>query len=301
VSAAVALLAIALAMAVITTGSSARRRVGLGVAACAFLTPALAPDAAPLGRGALALGAVWVFARAIDLVGDRRGWSLGRRVSLALAVFDAREAARAPARFDHGAALLLLGYGLLGLAALFGSTRGADAVSEPARWLVRWGLGLVFVYAVPDAVAALWRLAFALLGVRLPGLHHAPIASRSLAEFWGRRWNRVVGDWLRRHCFVPVARRFGPAAGLGAAFVVSAALHGWLAAVALGWADAAMMGGYFLLQGLLVGVEGRLRLRGLRARAFALLAAGLPSPLFVEPVLRVFAPVADGLGRGGWV
>src|SRR5206468_9155475 len=44
-------------------------------------------------------------------------------------------------------------------------------------------------------------------GVDVPAVQRNPIVSRSLAEFWGQRWNRVVGGWLREFMFEPFARK----------------------------------------------------------------------------------------------
>src|SRR5436190_320061 len=78
-----------------------------------------------------------------------------------------------------------------------------------------------------------------------------PIAARSLREFWGERWNRVVGSWLRRTFFVPWARRRHIGVGLALAFTVSALLHGYMALAAVGLAAALPMTTFFLLQGAL--------------------------------------------------
>lgn len=293
--AAAALLLIALAMAALTTGSRLRRGLGLAVGACAFTTPLLAPQAPEIGRAAIALTSVWLFARTIDLVRDPRSWSLTQRLCLAFAIFDSREARRTTPAFDARALLGLAAYGGFGVCSLLLATIYADQLEGPARWAVRWTAGTGFVYAFPDAVAAAYRVVFGLVGVRIPEMHRAPILSRSLTEFWGQRWNRIVGAWLRRHCFLPFARRRQPGRGLLLAFVASTALHAWFAGVAVGWVAALAMGSYFLIQGALVAVEQRVRPGELGGRTWALLGAGLPAPLFVEPMLWIFEPTVAQL------
>jgi hypothetical protein len=294
------LLGVALVVAFLTTGSTPRRALGLLVATSVFAMPWLAPDAPPIGRGLLALMAVWMFARAIDLARDRPR-SFTSRLALTVALFDSREAQRKPAEFDTGALLAAAGY--LGLA--FASLVVAISVSAQLdggwRWALRWTAGLAFVYAFPDAVAAGMRFVYGLIGWRLPEMHRVPIASRSLGEFWGKRWNRVVGSWLRRHCFLPLARRRMPAAGMAFAFVVSTALHVWFAGVAVGIIGGLMMGAYFVIEGVLVLLENQVRPGPVAGRAWAVLGAGLPAPLFIEPMLWMFGPAIEGLGTtAGW-
>src|SRR5262245_17093393 len=60
------------------------------------------------------------------------------------------------------------------------------------------------------------------LGRRLETIHDRPFSSRSLSEFWGRRWNRWLSAWFRQVCFRPLRDR--PLLGVAAAFGASAAL-----------------------------------------------------------------------------
>ena len=83
--------------------------------------------------------------------------------------------------------------------------------------------------------------------------------------------------------------------GLGLAFLASAAIHAWFIGVALGPRMAAWMGLYFLIQGALLALELPLRVQRwptLAARVWTLAGVLLPAPLFVEPMLRLFATPA---------
>jgi hypothetical protein len=128
-------------------------------------------------------------------------------------------------------------------------------------------------------------------GYRIPPQHRAPILSTSVGEFWSRRWNLNVRDWLYRHCHRPLARRGHPVLGVVAAFAVSALIHYWFIAVSLGIGWGLVMASFFVLQGLLVLVEARFSLAawpGWLRRAWTVAAVGGPSPLFVEPCLQLF-------------
>src|SRR6185436_12373682 len=99
-----------------------------------------------------------------------------------------------------------------------------------------------------------------------------------------------VHIWLRAHCFLPVARRFGVAAGGLAAFAGSTLIHVAFTWPAVGARMAAWMGAFFLVQGVIVVAEQRLGVRRLPrplAHAWTVAALLLPCPLFVEPGLRI--------------
>lgn len=125
----------------------------------------------------------------------------------------------------------------------------------------------------------------------------APLASTSLAEFWGRRWNRPFSE-LARVLVVPPLRRAGPGAGVLGAFVVSAALH----ELAISYPAGAGFGlptAYFLGHGALVVLEPRLGIRSwptpLR-RVWTLGLVALPLPLLFHQPFReavVAAPLRE--------
>jgi alginate O-acetyltransferase complex protein AlgI len=120
-------------------------------------------------------------------------------------------------------------------------------------------------------------------GLPAPALFDRPLLSRSLREFWGRRWNRPFTEMTAALVHRPVARRAGRTAGLAASFAFSGVLHELAVSTPVG----AGYGGpfaYFMLHALLVALEER----GLRlGRAGTLAALVLPLPaLFHPPFLR---------------
>jgi hypothetical protein len=53
----------------------------------------------------------------------------------------------------------------------------------------------------------------------------APLRARSLAEFWGNRWNTAFNVLADRYGFRPLTRRVGPRAALAIVFLASGLLH----------------------------------------------------------------------------
>lgn len=264
-----------------------QRVVSVALAAVVMLVLPWFAGATPLIRGLFALNFISVF-RIIDVVRSRDGWSASRRVAHAMSFVDTRLLRREPPRVDARA----IGAGLVWAGIATGALLAVRALG-PYGLVVevaRLGAGLVFTYAAIEAGYTLIRAGHHAAGFVPPPLHVWPLASLTIAEFWGSRWARPVSHWLRSNCFLPLARRRRPALGVLLCFVVSGFTHAYPVLVAIGPAMAGVMFGYFAVQGLAVAAEARLgTARWPRAarRAWSVIVMVASSPLFVEPCLRV--------------
>jgi alginate O-acetyltransferase complex protein AlgI len=183
-------------------------------------------------------------------------------------------AAVAPPR---GADLVLGGLLRAAAGALLLGVRAGEPWIDVPRVLL--GVALLVHLGLCDALAGIWRLR----GVDVERLFDRPWASRTLAEFWGRRWDRAFSAVARERIYRPVARRWGRSAGLAAAFLFSGLVHELLLSVPArgGWG---LPTAYFLLHGLLTAREGR----GGRARTWFWILAPLPllfHPWFIRAIL----------------
>ncbi|CAF0737611.1 unnamed protein product [Adineta ricciae] len=79
-----------------------------------------------------------------------------------------------------------------------------------------------------------------------------PFLSKSLREFWGRRYNRLVGTLLKESLFDPIRRLFKSSAMFAAlaCFVVSGFLHAHVATAAFGASSPLPAFTFFVLQGI---------------------------------------------------
>ena len=141
-----------------------------------------------------------------------------------------------------------------------------------------------------EALSAVLTVLFLPGGRLFPPLHQSPLAARSVADFWGHRWNLWFSDWFRRVIFLPLRNR--PVVALVLVFAVSGLMHEWVINLPLycltGRAPFGSMMGYFLLQAAGVLVERHLfkRRAGLR-RVFAWVVVLVPAPLLInEGLLR---------------
>jgi len=279
-----------------TSGSPARRAIAVALGAAGLLAPFAAPQQ-PLLRAILSLYLAWAFINMIELAREQRPRSWRFRAAQVLVLHDlrrddyARENRAADVR-----PLLLLSALAAGAGALvcWYCVCWAQALPAPwLRWLGRYSAGLLLTYVAVEAVVRLLSFLYRCIGLRPPRLHDHPILSRSIAEFWGRRWNRIVGSWLGAVAFAPLSARGRPRLGVVLAFVLSALLHLYFTWAALGIGLAFMMASFFLLQPPLLLLERWLRVRNWRRpwqRAWTLGALIALSPLFVEPFLRVVQP-----------
>jgi hypothetical protein len=277
------LLALNVAVVAVISGRSRGRRAAPLVAALFLPLPLLA-EGSGLYRALISASFLMCFLRSLDLARAMpAGWSAWRRALHLVAIVDTRSAGRCVPALDRRQ-LAMAGINL-------GIASGAIMVvmraelPASARWIVA-GIAIVaafeFVSRAIVSVAA-WQ------GVSVPDVSRSPQLAQSLAEFWGVRWNRVIGGLLREHCFTPLARR--PSVGLAWAFVVSGVAHVYLLLPALDVMSAATMGAFFLTQPPLMLMERRLKVRRWPVparRAWTLAALALTFPLFVVPALALF-------------
>ena len=165
------------------------------------------------------------------------------------------------------------------------------------RMLVRWFAGGVAILAVAEMATAVLPLMGAALGVHIPPFFQSPYRSRSVNEFWTKRWNIPASEIFRRYTFAPIARR-NITLALLMTFVISAIAHVLLTYVALGRCGISLVcGSFFLLQPIIIAVERKLAVRrwpNLARRAWTFLVLAITAPLIIEPLLQIlqFGPAA---------
>lgn len=97
----------------------------------------------------------------------------------------------------------------------------------PTDWpLVRgWSgmIGIVFLlhFGLFHLLSCFWRAR----GIDAKPLMDWPIASTSVSDFWGRRWNRAFRDLTHRFLFRPLTHLVGPRWGMAAGFLFSGLVH----------------------------------------------------------------------------
>lgn len=177
---------------------------------------------------------------------------------------------------------------------------GAVLVSYGIYWKLvgRFHIGGVWLSYVGSLILLFWGEALSAVltvlflpdGRVFPPVHQSPLVARSVADFWGSRWNLWFSDWFRSVIFLPM--RGQPVVALILVFAVSGLMHEWVLNLPLycltGRAPFGSMVGYFLLQAAGVLVERHFfkRWPGLR-RVFAWVVVFVPAPLLInEGLLR---------------
>jgi hypothetical protein len=268
-----------------------RRHVAIVVAALALLVPWLAPKTSVL-RAFVALYLLWTCTKVVDMTRDREAHSPFFRWIWMLVIHDLRRDGYARSGARPELRLGLLSSAVLALAAGFGSLHvaivEAEAFAPPLRWFVRYGAGTLVCYFGVEGALRGFEFFDRLFGLSPPVLHKHPILSLSLAEFWGRRWNRVVGHWLFTTLYRPLAVRGRPVLAVLAAFIGSALLHLYFTWAAIGFSYSLLIATFFLLQVPLLLLESALGQRHWPSPLRRLWTFGclmVTSPLFVAPTL----------------
>ncbi len=116
---------------------------------------------------------------------------------------DPRSSPRTP---TPGEWLFASGKLALGAAVLFGLARLVPAEFPYAvGWAGMVGIVMALHFGAFHLLSCAWRRA----GVDASPLMDRPLASTSLGEFWGRRWNTAFRDLTHRFLFRPLKSRLG--------------------------------------------------------------------------------------------
>lgn len=191
-------------------------------------------------------------------------------------------------------ARLCLGPGLFGVAWLI-----SPRFPYAAGWVGMVGVILALHFGAFHLLSCVWRRA----GVRASPLMDRPLASASVGEFWGRRWNTAFRDLTHRFLFRPFTAWMGPRPAVLAGFLFSGLVHELVISVPAG-------GGYggptlfFAVQGVAVLMERAHRGRrsrpgrGRAGRLFTVLVLVVPAYALFHPpfVLGVVLPFIRALG-----
>lgn len=284
-----ALLALKTACGAAAGGGAARRGLTAALLAMAIALPFLSP-LAPLEVVFLCFLSIVGLIKTTQIASSGSDWPMGRRLWHMFGVVDTRGARHVPPAMD----LRSLGVVLLNAVLLFGAVFALTRLSGLSDWAYRvaWtACAATIAVAGFEVLSGLAHFGYLAFGVDVPTLQRNPIVSRSLAEFWGQRWNRVVGGWLREFVFEPLARRRHPRLGLAAAFAASGAIHFWLI-IGLGISAALQMAAYFLLQGAALFAEAHFGLRRappIVGRIWTIAVLLVPLPLLFGPWLEALA------------
>jgi hypothetical protein len=292
----------AAALGLIASGSLLRRGISVALATLALVVPFGIWPGSVL-RAAVGLELVWVCMKVIGLAREHTPRSALFRALHLLVLHDLRQdsafrglAAGERPRFrpELRWRLLLAScvWGVVAAPLLWLALFQAPALPAPSGRLLRCAAGLGFAYTGVEGALGLFEFMYRAGGLRPPIFHQQPIRATSVGEFWGRRWNRIVGSWLFAAFYRPLAARGRSGLGLVAAFVASAVLHLYFTWAAVGLAAGARMALFFVLQLPPLWLERRLaqsRWPLLARRLWTLAWLGLCSPLFVEPMLDILA------------
>lgn len=151
------------------------------------------------------------------------------------------------------------------------------------------GISLVLHFGIFNLLTAAWRW----MGADCNTLFRAPVLSKSLTEFWGKRWNLGFSEMTTLAVYRPLRSAWGTTRATLTAFLFSGVLHELAISVPVraGFGRPLL---YFALHGIGMLLETRwkklaelIRTRPALGRVWTLAWIMIPLPiLFHEPFLR---------------
>lgn len=271
-------------------GKSLARRSLAAICLLAALALPFFLDTGPLVRGLLtyiALLNVMKVTQIVVAAPSQFPWA--RRIWSALAPFDVRRTRREPPAFAFRLLIRVVAFAVFGAAVYWFAVFYSGLLSPQLALAAQLATTVIVLYAAIEAIAGALRFLHRLAGIDVDPIQRDPILSRSVAEFWGERWNLPVSQWLNEIFFRLLARRGRPLVGMMMAFLVSALFHAWLLFAAVDLRAGLLAGSFFLLQVPAIILERRLRIRRwpvYAAHAWTLVILLASSPLLTLPLLR---------------
>ena len=189
----------------------------------------------------------------------------------------------------------------VGLLLLFGAAQSYRSTGSVllGTVLALPGLSLVLHFGIFNLLCALWRW----VGFPVYTLFPAPLASKTLGEFWGRRWNLPFTEMIQRAVYRPLLPALGRRKAALLGFLCSGLLHECAISVPVGRGYGLPML-YFVIHGGLVtveratGLDDWLRERPVWSRGWTLSWLALPMGiLFHRPFLEGIVWPLAGFAR----
>jgi hypothetical protein len=153
------------------------------------------------------------------------------------------------------------------------------------------------IYLFTEVLGGLGQLLFYPSSRGVPSIHRHPLKASSLGDFWGKRWNFWVRDWL---VDISKSSRKNLAKKLLLTFIVSGLFHELLSNfphfLYSGEFTFGNMTLYFIVQALGLWIEKRW-LSGLPIflkRVYLWAIVILPAPIFINRPLLIFFGIVDG-------
>ena len=170
-------------------------------------------------------------------------------------------------------------------------------------WLLRGWVGMVgLIMMLHFGTFHLLALVLQAAGLNARPNMQAPLLARSLADFWGNRWNTAFNVLADRYGFRPLTPLIGPHAALAVVFLVSGLLHE--AVISLpARGGYGLPTAYFALQAAALFVERLplLRNRPWPKRLLAWVVLVVPLGCLFPPVFvrNVMLPMLQAIGAAG--
>lgn len=119
----------------------------------------------------------------------------------------------------RGISRIVLGFVLVCLSAIIEATNSSFMVIADLALLA--GISFILHFGILNLSTAYWRW----WGVNVKELFRSPYKSRSLNEFWGKRWNLAFSEMTTLIAYRPLKIKIGKTGAMMISFLLSGVLH----------------------------------------------------------------------------
>ncbi|POY38957.1 hypothetical protein C3K47_00185 [Solitalea longa] len=149
---------------------------------------------------------------------------------------------------------VVIGFSLLLLSRFVANLGNSEHLKFLYTVLTFAGLSFILHFGILTISAGVWRC----FGINTQKLFKEPLKSRSLAEFWSKRWNIAFSEMTSIAVYRPLVVNLGRKCALVTSFLFSGFLHELAITVPAG-AGFGLPTIYFLLQAIAIIIEGEIK------------------------------------------
>jgi hypothetical protein len=283
-------LAFCLPLIAFFSGAAPLKPAALLISSLLLPLPLSMASSLPLIKFLLAFSISLIFLKTIDLLRDKRVYSFRQRLLHLVFLWDSREGQPIQPMFKSKIEAEAIAWFFVSSLMMWLVVSHFLVPANTVEFVIKSVAGAILIYAGFESLTRQLEVLAGCIGIQIPVLHDAPIKSTSIREFWGDRWNRIIGNCLKFHLYSTFRKKDQKLLGSVAVFTGSAILHWYQMYCALDFKTSLVMASFFFVQIILLFAENLLYINKRTtavARTWTIAMILVTSPLFTWPMFEL--------------